>query len=120
MKIILWSLDSGKINDLEKEKQIAASKKGKVMKKEKTKISKEIHKGTNYVKNNDNANYIISSDIMIRNIMESVTVGDIIYFKDGNPDLLVAVPLIIDYLHSKGFELLTVSDMLSFPDDQPH
>ena len=60
------------------------------------------------------------ADSIVKNVLDIVAVGDIVLFKEGNPQLLEALPVIIDTLHWRGFELLTVSEMLSFPDDKPH
>ena len=53
-------------------------------------------------------------------IEKNVRVGDIIYFLEGCSGLVESLPSIIDTLHRMGFELLTISDMISFPDDKPH
>ena len=46
--------------------------------------------------------------------------GDIILCHDIHPGTIEAMPGVIDALQEKGFEFVTVSQMLSFPDDTPH
>ena len=48
-----------------------------------------------------------------------VQVGDILYFSEGKVDVVIALPDIIKSLHQQGFELLTISAMMSYPDDKP-
>jgi hypothetical protein len=56
----------------------------------------------------------------VKNIVDNVQVGDILYFSEGNVDVVIALPDIIKSLHKQGFELLTISAMMSYPDDKPH
>ena len=63
---------------------------------------------------------VTSAKTMISNVIDKVTVGDIVHFRESDANLLESLPVIIDTLHKKGFELLTVSEMLSYPDDAPH
>ena len=118
MKIILWSLDSGKLSNQNKSKKME-KKRGKGKDGQTDTMIEGSDVSVDSMKRS-NQNIAISSEAMVKNVLENVSVGDIIYFKEGNPDLLTALPVIIDFLHSKGYELLTVSQMLSFPDDKPH
>ena len=119
MKVILWSIDAGKLPDQNKSKKMGEKRRGKDKDRQTNTEVEGLDNSTDSLKKN-NSNNVISSEIMVKNVLENVAVGDIIYFKEGNSELLIALPIIIDFLHSKGYELLTVSDMLSFPDDKPH
>jgi len=46
--------------------------------------------------------------------------GDVILLHDINPHTAEALPTIIDKLHEQGYEFLTISEIMSFPDDSPH
>jgi peptidoglycan-N-acetylglucosamine deacetylase len=52
-------------------------------------------------------------------IMAKVKPGDVILFRDSRPHVVQAVSMLIDALYADGYELLTASEMLSFPDDTP-
>ena len=119
MKVILWSIDAFKLPDQNKSKKMGEKRRGKDKDRQTNTEVEGLDSSTDSLKKN-NSNNVISSEIMVKNVLENVAVGDIIYFKEGNSELLIALPIIIDFLHSKGYELLTVSDMLSFPDDKPH
>ena len=119
MKVILWSIDAFKLPDQNKSKKMGEKRRGKDKDRQTNTEVEGLDNSTDSMKKN-NSNNVISSEIMVKNVLENVAVGDIIYFKEGNSELLIALPIIIDFLHSKGYELLTVSDMLSFPDDKPH
>ena len=58
-------------------------------------------------------------EMMVKNIVDNVQVGDILYFSEGKVDVVIALPDIIKSLHQQGFELLTISAMMSYPDDKP-
>ena len=58
--------------------------------------------------------------LIVKNIEDNVRIGDIIHFREGNADIVIALPAIINCLHKQGYELLTISQMLSYPDDKPH
>ena len=58
--------------------------------------------------------------LIVKNIEDNVKIGDIIHFREGNADIVIALPAIINSLHKQGYELLTISEMLSYPDDSPH
>ena len=58
--------------------------------------------------------------LIVKNIVDNVKLGDIIYFREGNADIVIALPAIINSLHKQGFELLTISEMMKYPDDKPH
>ena len=46
--------------------------------------------------------------------------GDVVLLHDINPTTAAALPTIIDMLHEQGYEFLTISEVISFPDDSPH
>ena len=62
----------------------------------------------------------LNPEMMVMNIVDNVQVGDILNFSEGNVDVVIALPDIIKSLHKQGFELLTISAMMSYPDDKPH
>jgi len=45
--------------------------------------------------------------------------GDVVLAHDTSPQMVAAVEGVVEGLMKAGFELLTVSEMLSFPDDTP-
>ena len=92
MKTILWNFDPSRLS----------GKKPKTLKDDNTDL------GT------------LIPSLIVKNIVDNVKVGDIIYFREGNADIVIALPAIINSLHKQGFELLTVSEMLKYPDDKPH
>jgi peptidoglycan/xylan/chitin deacetylase (PgdA/CDA1 family) len=53
-------------------------------------------------------------------VMKKASVGDIILFHEGLRETILALPRVIDDLYKQGYEFLTLSQMLSFPDDKPH
>ena len=57
---------------------------------------------------------------IIDNIVPTAKPGDVILCHDIEPSTVEALPSIIDGLEKQSFEFLTVSQMLSFPDDSPH
>lgn len=62
---------------------------------------------------------LVYPEEVIKQVMEKVKPGDIILCHDASPVILKYLPGLIDGLHSKYFELLTVTEMRSFPDDKP-
>jgi len=56
---------------------------------------------------------------IVTNIMKVVKPGDIILCHDITEKTIYYLPLLIDSLHAKSFEILSVSNMRSFPDDTP-
>lgn len=60
------------------------------------------------------------SEEIVAKIMQKVQPGDIILCHDITEQILGYLPLLIDSLHSKSYEMLTVQNMRSFPDDAPH
>lgn len=57
---------------------------------------------------------------IISKIVDNAKPGDIIRLHDASPVMLSALPIFIDQLHSQGYEFLTISEILKFPDDKPH
>lgn len=55
-----------------------------------------------------------------KQIVDFAKPGDIILCHDIHSHTVDAMARVIDTLHSQGYEFLTVSEMLSFPDDSPH
>ena len=55
-----------------------------------------------------------------KNVVSAAKPGDVILFHDGLLQTVQALPQILDALHKTGYELLTLSQILSFPDDKPH
>lgn len=69
----------------------------------------------------DSRDYVLTnSDDITKNIYENIKPGDIILCHDSYQHTVDALDIMIDKLHELGYELLTVSQMLSFPDDSPH
>lgn len=56
---------------------------------------------------------------IVASIMAKVKPGDVIVFRDSRSHVVEAVSLLVDALFTEGYELLTASEMLSFPDDTP-
>lgn len=59
-------------------------------------------------------------DFISDKIIKSVKPGDIILCHDTQPALVEALPKTIEALHQAGYEFLTLSSMLTFPDETPH
>eukprot|EP01038_Epipyxis_sp_PR26KG_P012332 gene12332-16541_t len=57
---------------------------------------------------------------VISSVVTPAKPGDIILCHDMSGSLLQALPAIIDQLTEKGFEFLTIPQLLEFPDDSPH
>lgn len=55
----------------------------------------------------------------VKNIVSKVQPGDILLFHSTVPKLLEALPILIDELTQKGYEFLTITQVMSFPDDSP-
>ena len=72
------------------------------------------------VKVEDKKKGVLDAASIVSIVLERVAVGDIIHFREGNAQTIIALPLIVDGLHALGYELLTVTEMLSYPDDKPH
>ncbi len=62
------------------------------------------------------ANPVAVSELVLKNCKP----GDIVLFHDTQTILLEALPLILQGLFDQGYEILTLSDILKFPDDSPH
>ena len=58
--------------------------------------------------------------LILQNVVDFAIPGDVMYFHDGQTNIIAVLPQIISALRMNGHELLTVSEMLSFPDDKPH
>jgi peptidoglycan/xylan/chitin deacetylase (PgdA/CDA1 family) len=54
-----------------------------------------------------------------KSILTRAKPGDVILAHDTSPEMVKAAESLIDGLVKEGYELLTVSEMLSFPDDTP-
>lgn len=55
-----------------------------------------------------------------KQIIDNAQPGDIILCHDIHPHTVDAMPQVIDKLQAKGYEFLTLSEVMSFPDDSPH
>ncbi|KAJ1388564.1 hypothetical protein B484DRAFT_459782 [Ochromonadaceae sp. CCMP2298] len=53
-------------------------------------------------------------------VVGSAKPGDVVLLHDTRNVTVAALPGILDALHAAGFELLTLAQVLSFPDDSPH
>lgn len=62
----------------------------------------------------------LNSRLVLKNAVDLALPGDVMYFQDGQTNSLTVLPQIIKALRTNGHEFLTVSEMLSFPDDKPH
>jgi peptidoglycan/xylan/chitin deacetylase (PgdA/CDA1 family) len=58
--------------------------------------------------------------IIANNIVNKAKPGDVIRCHDGSAALLEAMPSIVEKLYKAGYEFLTLSQVISFPDDSPH
>lgn len=56
---------------------------------------------------------------LVEDVLQRVKPGDIILCHDSQAVLLNALPLLLDKLIIAGYELLTLSQILTFPDDSP-
>lgn len=54
-------------------------------------------------------------ELIVRQVEETVYDGAIILFHDIYEETVAAIPQIIDYLHSQGYQLLTVGELLDHP-----
>ncbi len=66
-----------------------------------------------------NDTIVTTPDRIVEGIMGVVKAGDIILCNDASHYILDYLPNLIDRLHSKYFELLTVAEMRGFPTDTP-
>ena len=55
-----------------------------------------------------------------KHVLSDAKPGDVVLFHDGLKQTVAALPGILDALQTIGYELLTLSQILSFPDDKPH
>jgi peptidoglycan/xylan/chitin deacetylase (PgdA/CDA1 family) len=58
--------------------------------------------------------------IIAKNIIDKTEPGDVILCHDVHQHTVEAVSLIVEGLTKADYEFLTLSQMLSFPDDKPH
>lgn len=56
---------------------------------------------------------------IVNHVMAHVKPGDIIVFHDGIQHTPDTVNYLIDELYEQGYELLTIREVMSFPDDSP-
>lgn len=71
--------------------------------------------------NLDSKDYTESDPTVItKNVLGGAKPGDVVLFHDGLKQTVAALPGILDAMHGIGYELLTLSQILSFPDDKPH
>ena len=61
-----------------------------------------------------------SPEVVTSNVIKRAKPGDVVLFHDTQNVTVLALPAIIDGLHKDGYEFLTISQVLSFPDDSPH
>ena len=57
---------------------------------------------------------------IVSSVVRRAKPGDVILLHDINPHTAEALPIIIDKLYEQGYEFLTISEIMSFPDDSPH
>ena len=62
---------------------------------------------------------LTDSSAIIKHIMSRVQPGDIIVFHDILAHTHEVVGRLVDELYDRGYELLTVREAMSFPDDSP-
>lgn len=67
----------------------------------------------------DDAHFITKAGLE-KKIAKKAKPGDIILFHDTQQVAVEALPNVLDYLNSQGYECLTISEVSSFPDDSPH
>jgi peptidoglycan/xylan/chitin deacetylase (PgdA/CDA1 family) len=58
--------------------------------------------------------------VIAKHVLADAKPGDVVLFHDGLKQTVAALPGILDSLRTTGYELLTLSQILSFPDDKPH
>jgi hypothetical protein len=62
-----------------------------------------------------------NSQFLYDKIIRKIKIGDILTLQSSfHKQTLELLPLLIDYLHMNGYECLTISEMISYPDDSPH
>lgn len=83
---------------------------------------KEIHNISYVVNWNLNSNDIQKPypSRKVKNVVNRAKPGDIVLFHDVFRKTIELMPVILDGLIEKGFECLTITQMLSYPDDSPH
>jgi len=57
---------------------------------------------------------------IVDKVTKSVKPGSVILCHDIHPGTIEAMPMLIDKLTEKGYQFVTVTEILSFPDDSPH
>ena len=57
---------------------------------------------------------------IVTSVLGKVNPGDVVMFHCSSAASVAALPSIVDALQNQGYELLTLSEVLSFPDDKPH
>ena len=58
--------------------------------------------------------------VISKKIISKTKPGDVIRCHDGSAVMLEALPTIIEEFYKAGYEFITLSQVLSFPDDTPH
>ncbi len=61
-----------------------------------------------------------SAEKVAKHVLDSAKPGDVVRLHDTVEVTLQALPSIIDGLYAQGYEFLTLSQVISFPDDSPH
>jgi peptidoglycan/xylan/chitin deacetylase (PgdA/CDA1 family) len=59
-------------------------------------------------------------EVVSDHILKNANPGEVVLFHDTQTILLEALPRVLQGLHDKGYEFLTLTDILKFPDDSPH
>jgi len=60
------------------------------------------------------------SSVIEKNVIQNVEPGDVILFHDIHKHTIDAMSNILKALQTKGYEMVTLSQIMSFPDDSPH
>ncbi len=62
----------------------------------------------------------ISAEKIKEYVVTKAKPGDVVWLHDTVSATVTALPGIIDALYAQGYEFLTLSQVISFPDDSPH
>lgn len=62
----------------------------------------------------------MTPDALAARVLRNAQPGDVVQFHDSQNVTLRALPAILDGLFDQGYEMLTIAQVLIFPDDSPH
>jgi peptidoglycan-N-acetylglucosamine deacetylase len=71
-------------------------------------------------RNSVNRQGVTDAQTVVDHVAQNVKPGDVVLFHDTQHVLVEALPAILRALIKAGYEIVTLSDILNFPDDSPH